>query len=386
MDRSLAQDEPAAAAFSTAKIVIVVPGLGAGGTEHVVNLVANHWAENGLKVVIVTLEPPGSVAYYKFRPEIAITRLGVPPKRSSRWEAALLAARRLLRLRSELRREKPSFILSFLTRTNVLTLLAATGCGFPVVVSERNNPDLQPFGPVWTWLRRRLYPKAYGLVTMTEGALAYFSPAMRRRSWVIPNAVDLPQGWSNRRGGNLLAAVGRLTHQKGFDLLLEAFAKIHRSFPEWKLVIWGEGEDRAKLEEKRRDLGLDERVDLPGITKAPGQWVETADVFVLSSRYEGWGIVLLEAMAASLPVVSFDCEWGPRSMVTDGVDGLLVPNGDVEALAGALTSMLSDAKLRERLGARAAASAERYTPKRVLAEWDAVIRQALDDRNEGKSI
>jgi glycosyltransferase involved in cell wall biosynthesis len=386
MDRSLAQDGPSTVAFVSAKIVIVVPALGAGGTEHVVNLLANHWAESGHKVVILTLELPDAAPYYTFRPEIVITRLGVPPKRSGRWEAARLAVRRLLRLRRELTREAPAFVLSFLTRTNVLTLLAATGCGVPVVVSERNNPDLQPFGPVWIWLRRHLYPKAYGLVTMTEGALAYFPPAMRRHSWVIPNAVDLPRNWSNQRGGNVLTAVGRLTHQKGFDLLIEAFATIEQSFPAWRLVIWGEGEDRAMLEEKRRALGLEGRIDLPGITRKPVQWVETADVFVLSSRYEGWGIVLLEAMAASLPVVSFDCEWGPRSMMSDGIDGLLVPNGDVAALAAALKTMLSDADLRKRLGARAAESAERYRPERVLAEWDAVIGQALADRSRRRVV
>ena len=176
MDVSLAQDGPNTSDFASGKIVIVVPGLGAGGTEHVVNLLANHWAESGHKVVILTLESPGSVPYYKFRPEIVITRLGVPPKRSRRWEAALLAARRLLRLRRELTREEPAFVLSFLTRTNVLTLLAATGRRFPVVVSERNNPDLQPFGPVWTWLRRHLYPKAYGLVTMTGRRAGLFPP------------------------------------------------------------------------------------------------------------------------------------------------------------------------------------------------------------------
>jgi glycosyltransferase involved in cell wall biosynthesis len=383
MDQSLAQEGPGKVALSSAKIVIVVPGLGAGGTEHVVSLLANHWSESGHKVTILTLELPDTTPYYAFRPEIAITRIGVPPKRSGRLEAARLALRRLLRLRRELKREEPAFVLSFLTRTNVLTLLAARGCAAAVVVSERNNPALQPFGPVWIWLRRRLYPKAYGLVTMTEGALAYFPPAMRRHSWVIPNAVDLPRSWSNQRGGNVLTAVGRLTDQKGFDLLLEAFAKIEQSFPAWRLVIWGEGEDRAKLEEKRRALGLDDRVFLPGITQRPVQWVETADVFVLSSRYEGWGIVLLEAMAAALPVVSFDCEWGPRAMVNDGVDGMLVPNGDVDGLASALKTVLGDADLRKRLGARAAESAERYRPERVLAEWDGVIRQALADRGRG---
>ena len=231
-----------------ARITIVLPGLGAGGTEHVVNLIANHWTRCGYKVTLVTLEPPDATPYYRFDPKVEITRIGLAPRRASKLEAGLLAIRRVRRLRAAIRQSRPDFVLSFLTRTNVLTLLAAAGMNVPVVVSERNNPALQPFGPVWKWLQSRLYPRAHGLVTMTQGALDYFPPKMRRRGWVIANAVDLPDQWRKRRGQNILVAVGRLTHQKGFDLLLKAFAKIAPNHPDWKLVIWGEGEDRKALE------------------------------------------------------------------------------------------------------------------------------------------
>jgi glycosyltransferase involved in cell wall biosynthesis len=246
-----------------------------------------------------------------------------------------------------------------------------------VVVSERNNPELQTFGPFWTWLRARLYPRAFCLVTMTRGALDFFPAPLRPRGRVIPNPVDLPAGWRERRGSNVLAAVGRLVPQKGFDLLLPAFAEIAPRFPDWTLVIWGEGEKRAQLEQQRDSLGLRDRVRLPGVSDRPGAWVETADAFVLSSRYEGWGIVLLEAMAAGLPVVSFDCEWGPREMVADGIDGLLVPREDVTALARALAAVVGDPGLRARLGEAARASAQRFTPDKVVAGWDAVVDDAL---------
>ncbi len=113
------------------------------------------------------------------------------------------------------------------------------------------------------------------------------------------------------------------------------------------------------------------------MTQRPGLWVETADVFVLSSRYEGWGIVLLEAMAAGLPVVSFECEWGPSDMVKHGEDGILVPSNDVDALAEALSGVLGDGELRGRLATNAEASAKRYLPERILSQWDAVASSAL---------
>jgi glycosyltransferase involved in cell wall biosynthesis len=359
------------------RIAIIVPGLSAGGTEHVVNLVANHWRAAGNVVTIITFEAPDTVPYYPFHPDIAIVRLGVPPGKLSRWTSTLAVSRRIWRLRSAIRRARPDFVLSFLTRTNVMTLLASLGMSVPIVVSERNNPAIQPFGRIWRWLRSHLYPRAFGLVTMTQGALDYFPPAMRRRGWVIANAVDLPCSWVNRRGGNTLAAVGRLTHQKGFDLLLPAFARIAEKHPDWRLVIWGEGRDRKALETQRDALGLQGRVEMPGVTPRPGQWIETADVFVLPSRYEGWGIVLLEAMAAGLPVVSYECEWGPATMVTNGHDGMLVPCENVGALASALDTMLGSAALRETLGANAAVSAQNYSPERILGLWDDVVFSAV---------
>jgi glycosyltransferase involved in cell wall biosynthesis len=351
--------------------------LGAGGTEHIVNLVANHWNGMGGTVTLITLERPDAQPYYEFDPGIAIVRLGVPPRRASKLRSALLVYQRFRRLRSAIRRSRPDFVLSFLTRTNVLTLLAMIGSSVPVVVSERNNPASQPFGPFWRWLQTSLYPRAFGLVTMTQGALDHFPPSIRRKGWVIANPVDLPRDWQNRRGKSILAAVGRLTDQKGFDLLLEAFSRIAEAHPEWRLVIWGEGEERSSLQALRDALGLQQRVDMPGITERPGLWIETADAFVLSSRYEGWGIVLLEAMASGLPVVSFECDWGPRVMITHESDGILVPKEDVEALAKALDRLLADRELRERLGAAAAASAQRYMPGQILAEWDVLASCVL---------
>jgi glycosyltransferase involved in cell wall biosynthesis len=359
------------------RIAIVIPGLSAGGTEHVVSLLANHWAASGYAVTIITFEAPEAIPYYTFCGDIRITRLGLPPGKTGRLASAIAVWRRIWRLRSAMRQADPVFVLSFLARTNVTTLIAMLGSSVPIAVSERNNPDAQPFGAVWKWLRGWLYPRAFCLVTMTQGALAYFPDDIRRNARVIPNAVDLPADWAERRTGRTLTAVGRLTHQKGFDLLLQAFAKIADQHPEWKLVIWGEGEERGRLQALCTTLGLKQRVEMPGVTSAPGRWIETADVFVLSSRYEGWGIVLLEAMAAGIPVVSFECKWGPGEMVTDRHDGILVEPENIDALADALDVVLRDCALRERLAKNAASSAKSYSQERVLRAWDDLVTSAL---------
>ena len=368
---------PAPVATAPERICVVLPGLGAGGTEHVVSVLANEWIARGRSVTILTLEEPGAVPYYPLHPDIEVRRLGVPPGRRGAIGAAGAVGMRVRRLRGALRAVRPGIVVSFLVRTNVLTLIAASRLGMEVVVSERNNPQAQTVGPVWNVLRSHLYRRAFGLVTMTKGALESFPASMRKRGWVIPNPVDLPGAGRRRSDGRTLTAVGRLVPQKGFDLLLRAFAEVAPEFPDWRLVIWGEGADREVLEAERAALGLDDRVDMPGVTEAPGIWVDTADAFVLSSRFEGWGIVLLEAMAAGLPVVSFDCRWGPREMIEDGENGLLVEPESVAAMAEALRRLLGDSSLRQRLAAAACASSRRFTTAHVVDRWDEVVDAAL---------
>jgi glycosyltransferase involved in cell wall biosynthesis len=362
------------------RICIVLPGLSAGGTERVVSVLANEWIARGWAVTLLTLENADAVPYYRLDPNIEIRKLGVPPFKNTAAKAMFAGVRRVRALRCAFKDIKPDLVFSFLTRTNVMVLAAASGLPLQVVVSERNNPALQDVGPVWGFLRNTFYPRAFGLVTMTSGALAFFPPALRKRSWVIPNPVDLSEIGERRREGKTLVAVGRLVPQKGFDLLLQAFADVSRDHPEWTLVIWGEGTSRAELERQRDELGLTARVRMPGVTPKPGTWVETADVFVLSSRFEGWGIVLLEAMAADLPVVSFDCEWGPREMIEDEKNGILVERENVGALADALRRMLSSPSLRSQLGDAAGMTAREFTPQRIVDRWDEVALAAFGSR------
>jgi glycosyltransferase involved in cell wall biosynthesis len=365
------------------KIVVVLPGLGAGGTEHVVNVLANEWAARGRAVTILTFESADFVPYYPFVAGVAIRWLALMPRRAGRIRSVAATLQRIRLLRRALLDVSPDVVVSFLTRTNVMSLIAASGLNVPVVVSERNNPAAQKVGRVWGLLRTRLYPSAFGLVTMTRGAMDYFDPRMRRRSWVIPNPVDLPKARRAPMASKVLTAVGRLVPQKGFDLLLRAFAEISNDFPDWRLVIWGEGEERARLEAERSRLGLDERVEMPGVTARPGIWIDGTDAFVLSSRFEGWGIVLLEAMAAGLPVVSFDCQWGPREMIEDEVNGILVTPESVGALAFALRRLLGDEALRARLGRAATKSTRRFTTANVVDRWDEVVDAATIEGKAG---
>lgn len=358
------------------RIALVITALGAGGAERVLIGMANHWAARGWTVTLITFERPGTPPYYPLDPGVRLCQLDQVAITGPAWRATWQSVTRIAALRRALRAAAPDVAIAFLAKINVLTLIATRGLGLPVIVSERNNPERQRFSPVWIWLRDRLYGWADGFVTPSAGVLGCFPGALQARGCVIPNPVDPPDRAPASPGaadGRTLVAVGRLVEQKGFDLLLDAFARVAAAHPDWRLVIWGEGPERSRLEALRDRLGLDGRVSLPGLTERPGGWIEGAGVFVLSSRYESFGNVITEAMAAGLPVVAFDSPYGPREIVRDGIDGLLVPAEDGAALAAALDRVMADSDLRARLGAAAREGAGRFDRARVMAMWDDLV-------------
>ncbi|HYP52150.1 MAG TPA: glycosyltransferase, partial [Pyrinomonadaceae bacterium] len=178
---------------------------------------------------------------------------------------------------------------------------------------------------------------------------------------------------STRAGARTLLAMGRLSYEKGFDLLLYAFGLAAGAQPGWHLEVWGEGPLRGELGRLAEGLGLAGRVSFPGFTRRPYEVMRRADLFAVTSRCEGFSNVLAEAMACGLPVVSFDCPSGPRHVIRDGVDGLLVAPQNVSALAATLGRLMSDERERARLASRAPEILERFGTQKVLEEWERLL-------------
>jgi GalNAc-alpha-(1->4)-GalNAc-alpha-(1->3)-diNAcBac-PP-undecaprenol alpha-1,4-N-acetyl-D-galactosaminyltransferase len=203
----------------------------------------------------------------------------------------------------------------------------------PVVVSERSDPSRQKLGPIWERLRRQKYKRVDAVVALTDASADYLRGYLGRPVIVIPSAVDRPPMSSDRivaQANRRIVGLGRLEHEKGFDRLLDAFSDLTVRAPEgeqdWSLRIIGEGSMRGQLESKVQQLGLSDRVSLPGWIRPVWSELSAATIFVLPSRYEGFPSALLEAMAVGVPSLSVDCESGPRAVLTDNVNGLLVPN------------------------------------------------------------
>jgi len=354
------------------KIALIMYQMGAGGAERVMSILANYWANHGHDVSLITWSSEES--FYPLDPKVKQVKLGLASDSSNPIQAILSNYQRVKALRSALKQLIPDGVISFLPMNNIRAIMAASPLGIPVVVSERNDPHLDRLGRPWEWLRNKTYPRAKSVVIQTDSAGTYFNDEIRERMVTIPNPVLPPE---HRRppnpGSKRIIAVGRLVEQKGFDLLMRAFAPVSAKHPDWKLLIFGEGELRPKLEQLRAELKLENSVELPGSTKQIGAEMAASDVFVLSSRFEGFPNVLCEAMAVGLPVVSFACPSGPSEIITDGVDGLLVSAEDVDGLTMAIRRMISSDELREKIASKAPQIVERLGVEQVARLWEAQL-------------
>ena len=267
-------------------------------------------------------------------------------------------------------------------------VLVGTRPAFNLVAARLAPPGVMTVGvenmhfhshrPPLTREIKREYPRLDALVVLTDDDERDYRRMLEgapTRIERIPNALPALGGGVSSLDARVVVAAGRLTGQKGFDLLIRAWAGVAPSRPDWELKIFGDGKDREDLEGLIAELGLGGSVSLMGATTAIGEEFARASLFALSSRFEGFGMVLVEAMSKGLPVVSFDCPRGPAEIIEDGVDGVLVPNGDVDALAAAIVELTGDPERLRRMAAAGLAKSRLYEIGPIADRWDRLLAE-----------
>lgn len=363
------------------RITILIASLAGGGAERVIIDLSRYLYDSGRLVTLVTLNGDDPDAY-RVPDGVRRERMEIRRNAASTFDTLRFSLHHLAAMRRSIVSTTPDVVVSFIEQTNVRTLACLLGTRIPVVVSERTHPGHHPVSRAWQVARRLIYPLADAAVVQTEDVAGWFRRQTRvERLVVIPNAArydrDLRQ--HNRMDLNgtavrpLVLGIGRLTREKGFDLLLEAFARSGLIGEGWHLAILGEGSERETLLAQAAALGLADALTLPGHLTDIGPWLAQADIFALPSRYEGFPNALLEAMQTGRACVAFDCPSGPRDLVENERNGLLVGAEDVDGLSTALRRLASDPALRRRLGAEAAKVAGGFSPASIYGKWLALI-------------
>lgn len=365
------------------KILIFVNSLSCGGAERTAVWLVNGLAERGYETGLITLFDQ-TQDFLVPDPRVERHCLGVAkpslttPK--DYWTVCF-SLRRLLKS------QNAETLLALQTGAGILCRMASAGLPCRVVISERNYPGRKKISPLMGFLRKVLYRHADRVIAQTGKTKAWLEQHTGcKRVVVIPNAVRWPvpslpptldPGLFLEPSDKCVLAVGRLHAQKGFDLLIRAFAECRKTFPDWKLVILGENgrggesaQQRSVLEQMVTDFGCDGRVFLPGRAGNIMQWYERADLFVLSSRFEGFPNVLLEAMSAGCACIAFDCDTGPAEIIHPGHDGVLVSPESVEALSNALADLMAHPDKRRAFSEHAVTIPKRFDETAILTKWE----------------
>jgi len=330
------------------KIILVIPTMHQGGAERVMSELANAWSSQLHEVHLVLLAK--SENFYAINNNVIIHNLGF--SHSGLFNKIINELKVFYKLRKIFKQQQPDFVLSFMIKYNILTIITASYLNIKVIVSDRANPKTQqPF--LISFLRKATYKFADGIIAQTSLAKIILQKETGNKNIrVIPNPIKDILIHENIKKEKIILNIGRLIEEKGQKYLLDAFSKIKNT--DWKVVILGDGPLLHTLKHQIKVLGLKDKVLMPGAVNEVDAWLARASVFAFPSISEGFPNALVEAMAAGLPCVSFDCDAGPRDIIIDGKNGYLVSVGEVDMLSSRLENLVNNQELRDQFSSEAA--------------------------------
>lgn len=349
------------------KILFYINQIYGGGAERVITQLASSFAEAGDEAILVTSFERENE--YALSDKVIRLSLEKEQLRQSRLKRNLS---RILKLRKIVKVQKPDVVLSFMQEPNFRILVATLGISCKKVVSVRNDPAREYSGGIGRFVGKVLMPLlADGCVFQTERAREWFPKRLRRKSEVIPNAVDPIFFETKKNNSNAYwVAIGRLTEQKNYPMMVRAFAKVIKKYPDEQLRIYGEGLIRNELQCLIDSLCLSGSVVLCGRSADVPAVLADAKGFLMSSDYEGMPNALMEAMAVGLPCIATDCPCGgPDELICNGDNGLLVDVGAEGELAEAIVQLIDDGRLCAAIGDKAKKSMQGYAPQDIFCRW-----------------
>jgi len=365
------------------KVCFVLPSLVLGGAEKVASIILTHLDRSKFDVKLVLFNKFGEHLDC-LPPDLEIIDL----HKKSRWDFWGL----IVRLRKIVKREEPDILISFLEYSNIISVLSAILLKKvpKVIISERSNHRSYLQKVKFKWLKTILikytYRKAHKIIAVSKEIKRNIITDFRindDKIEVIHNPIDITKverlckeevnhRFVNKKDRFLIISVGRLSEEKNFDLLLRSFSVVIKENPAF-LIIVGDGELRGELQKKARELDLENFVDFVDFQQNPFRWLSKADLFVLTSNWEGFPNVILEAMACGIPVISTDCPTGPREIIENNKNGILVPIQDARLLANAILALLINNDMRNRIKNNASQYVTKFNYTKVILMYEKVF-------------
>lgn len=353
---------------NTRKITFVIGSMRRGGAERVINILANHYSSNNWSVEIITLLD--TKIEYPLRKNIKVVH--IVPTSKNKFSNTIFW---ILNIRKQIKKSNPRIIVSFIGRINLLTLLSCMGINIKIIISERNDPLNDGRSKIILKFQNILYKRSDNIVFQSVYQQNCFDKEIREKGTIIKNPIEVSKT-KNLIKNKTIVSVGRLVSQKNQKLLIDAFSKIHTNYPLYNLVIYGEGSLRSELEKYIEELGLDNKIELPGVALNIHDCVQQADIFVLPSNYEGLSNALLEAMMLGVPCVATNYA-GINEVIKNGVNGFVVPRDDVNELADVLKFLLDRPDLASFIGDVGKKTVNSYKKRTVIKEWTSVIERGF---------
>lgn len=360
------------------KIAFYIGALRKGGAERVFVNLANYFRREGYEVIMVT--------QYRVEEEYDLPDgvgriLSDIEKEKVTRSRVINFFRRLNKLHAIWKEQKPDLVLSCIGKNNFMAVVTTWGTRTKPVVSVVGEAKEEYPTKLMRLLANILFSRAAGIILQTERSRSFFCKNVGQRAVILPNSLN-PDFIRPRYEGERekrIVSVGRMDANKNHEMQLRAFATLQDRYPGYELVIYGDGELHSFIEELAQELGIAERVVLPGVVADVARRIERASLFLLTSYSEGVSNALIEALALGLPVIATDVpSGGTEELIKDGVNGMIISAGDQKALETAMERILSEPAYADRLGKEAAKIQEKLAPERVNALWKAYFEGIIE--------